>query len=537
MSCMNLKHQKDPFLQSLAEKVNNSFAVVMCPAFKCDRVRVRLQWIGNSSICIGIKAKYLFPAQKIIIHGTPDTKFLVPPSMNDAIPKEDIGWSNPFRYLLQKWEDDPTNTAKFDWDDGALYDQPNARKKLLRDVIHEDDPMFCHFFTHWIRTSVECQRFDDWVNEMFAEDLEFHRDLMRYSIRFIYHDHSTPAVKALRKMQYIEDDVVKIQNNLKGITDLGYPRYDRLHPRLIFHYFKNEDFLLDHRNKLWRKLLDNPHSIILIHSLCTTTYHRNYWKANNTQNSDGFNVIFPGQMSQDVALLQAQRLRDVAESLSKRPGEIPKNDVKAVFQESVMRVLLIARQEIIVSAATLLRSTVKSKMQKTVGLIPIVAQKVWVLLGEIEDGESMRGSNQKLTTLMQSVTAMVGNELKLKIPNEKMDSRHYFQFWFDFATCVMSELMQQHWKRVLRPELNGISARLSGQSIDRMLFETILYWKSIDLRFDPSYNVHVIALSGLRNTQFNGSEEQERVHFESLAVAMGCSELIHEELVRWNYHE
>ena len=98
------------------------------------------------------------------------------------------------------------------------------------------------------------QLFDDWENETFAEDSELTRNLMKHCVQFIYHDHKTPAVKALDTFSYVDEDVIRIQQNV--IAHSEHPRYDQLHPRLTFHYFKSESDLLRRGDKLGKDLLN-----------------------------------------------------------------------------------------------------------------------------------------------------------------------------------------------------------------------------------------------------------------------------------------
>ena len=509
--CMNLKRQKDPFLQSLVDKFNNSFAVIMYPPFKRDGVRVRLRWIFDHSVLVGIKAKYLLPVPKIIFHTTPYIQL-----RNPAV-------ANSFEYLVAKWKDDPINVAaRGTFDTG---DPPEVRERILNTIreMQLRKHQYCHCW--WGENKLNMSsHFHFWINETFAEDSKITRILMKHCVRRIHHDHSTVVTKILRKMRYIEGDVERVQNGFKQFTDIGYPRYDRLHPRLIFHYFQSEQVLLNRGDKLLNKLLYDSHSIILVMALCVTTYYPHFWKLNHTLNHDEFNLIFPGQRSRHAAILQARLLRDVV---------VGSGCTKSILQDCVTRLFIGARPETIAAAANALRSRVKSKMQKMIALIPNVARKVWSIMAQRERENNLTTSNQKLVTMMASVRIMVGNELKLKIPTDRTESKQYFQFWVDFAKCVADQIKEHQWANVVGPELDEMHRKLPGQKIDGPLLETLLYWKAIDLRLDPSYDVHVIGLAGLRNN----SEEQKRTECDILSYAIGCAELVDENLIEWIYYD
>ena len=535
--CMNLKPQGDPLKQSLVEKVNNSFAVVMCPPFNRDKVRVRLHWIGDPSVRVGIKAKYLSSVPKIIIHGTPHEEFLIPAPMVDVKSKEDMDWSNPFRYLNAKWKGDPTNYAKYGESDLSQDDASFARQKILR-IVNLNDigrDLYLHLFTYWSQYPNNDQTmgrlFDDWVNETFAEDSEFTRNLMKHCVQFIYHDHSTPAVKALRTFTYVEDDVMRIQQNVVAHSE--HPRYDELHPRLTIHYFKSESDLLRRGDKLWKDLLDDPHCIVLVQTLAAMAYA-------HAEHLHEFNVIFPQQLSREAEILQVRNLKKYIESIVQRPPGSPGTEritIKKELEAYLAWIFVSVRPEVTESASNVLRTRVKSKMRKTIALIPKVAHNVWEMVKEAESGDSLSTTNQKLVSVFMLVKELVGKEMKLKIPDERTESKQYFQLWIEFAKCMEAELHVNHiWTILPPPEYEKIQTRLSGKGFCRMHFETILYWKAIDLRLDPNCEVHVIVTADLRNERFNKSEEQERLQFDDLCHAMGCSELVDERLISWNYN-
>ena len=57
---------------------------------------------------------------------------------------------------------------------------------------------------------------------------------------------------------------------------------------------------------------------------------------------------------------------------------------------------------------------------------------------------------------------------------------------------------------------------------------------------DPSYDVHVIALDKQKNSMFDGTDGlklHKKIEFDNLVNAVGCSELINQNLVRWRYYE
>ena len=529
--CANLKAQHNPLLQSWVKKMNNSFAVILYPPLKRDRVRVRLQWIGDPAVCIGIKAKYLFPVSKIIIHGGP---------FNRIIEEQDIGWTwKDVRYLWKKWANDPTNTVRFGGYHRLRYDletRKNILSEIFKDrIINEGQQHYFHYLAVWPRDYL----FDDWVNEAFAENSEFTRNVIRHCVQFIYHDHDTLAVKALLNMPYIDADVMRVQNNLRELTNLGYPRYDRLHPRLIFHHFASELVLQEQVDTLWDNLQDDAQSIILMQSLSGINGHANYWKPNDTQN---FNVIYPEQTMLEYALLRAKELLNVTKTFVQRPHDVQAieavNGGKVKWKERMAAVFAFTRPDIIVAAANTMRSRVKSKMQRTVGVIPTVAYKVWSIMGSKERGDRWNISCQNTITLYESVKAVVGNELKLKIPSDRRDIKPYFQFWTEFAKCIRAEIMKRHWTTALTP-LSSKSLEIIAihrKYDESFLLETLLYWKSLDLTMEPTYDLNVILVEGPEEYS-SFSKEHDRIQFANLSRAMGCSELIDQDLVTWIYRK
>ena len=545
--CAGLKRQKDPILQTLADKFNNSFALILTPPFKRDEVRVRLQWIGNASARVGIKAKYLFPAPKIIFHVTLHEEFLLQFVIPDVIPKEDVGWSNPFRYLDAKWNQDPINIVTYV--PFIVFADPQKIRKKILDVLRVMDHtehLYSHFLVHFPRDQFKYDRFGDWVNKMFADDPELTQNLMKHCLQCIYHDHNTPAIKVLKKMPYIDLDVRRVQENLRGLTNGECPRYDRLHPRLIFHYFKNMDVLLARGSKLWNDLLYEPRSITLIQALAATPAACYFWKLNHFNQSINrlsdlgeINIIFPLRMSQNLALFQCREFKKM---------QFPSGtaEAKTKLLEHLTAILLYTRPEITFAAANALRSRVKPKMQKTIGRITKVANDIWNMMARtncLSVGNLTVSNGRRFEVLLKSVMPMVETELKMKVPNDRNERNQYMRFWKDFAIFVQVELMQNAWEEVVPLELKEIRDKFeqhsSSDSLDGMHFETILYWKCIDLRLDPSYDVHVIALDSQRNPIFDGTESlklQKRMEFYRLLQAMGCPELIDHKLL-WRYYE
>ena len=547
--CSDLKRQKDPILQSLVDKFNNSFALILNPPFKRDGVRVRLQWIGNASVRVGIKAKYLFPAPKIIFHVTPHEEFLIPALIEDVIPTEEIGWSHPFRYLEAKWKEDPINLATYGSFD-VLGDPQKIRKEILNvlRVMEHTEHLYSHLLVHFPGDQFNYERFDDWVNMMFADDPELTQNLMKHCVQCIYHDHDTPAINILKKMPYIDYDVRRIQENMKDLINDEYPRYDRLHPRLTFHYFKNVDALVARGSKLWDGLLYDSRSINLIQAFAATPATSYFWKLNHFNQSINslsdlgeFNIIFPLQMSKDLAVYQFREFENV---------QFPSGtaEAKTKLLEHVTAILLFTRPEITFAAANALRSRVKPKMQKTIGRITKVVKEIWDTMVQADclSVGNVTASTEQFRALFKSVTLMVESELKLKIPNDRKERTQYMRFWKDFAKYVEAELMQNDWSKVLPLELREIGNKLKQHSsrdiegIHSMHFETILYWKCIDLLLDPSYDVHVIALDKQKNSMFDGNDGlklHKKIEFDNLVNALGCSELIYQNLVRWRYYE
>ena len=548
--CMNLKRQKDPILQSLVDKFNDSLALILTPPFDRDGFRVRLQLIGNASVGVGIKAKYLSPAPKIIFHVTPHEDFLDEFLIPDEVPKEDIGWSNPFRYLDAKWKEDPTNRVTY-VAFNVFADPQKIRKRiltLLREMEHTKH-LYSHLWVHFPGDQFNYDRFGDWVNKMFADDPELFQNLMKHCVQCIYHDHNTPIINALKKMPYIDYDVRRIQENMKDLINDEYPRYDRLHPRLTFHYFKNKDALLARGSKLWDDLLYEPRSITLVHAVAATPATSYFWKLNHFNQSINrisdlgeFNIIFPLQMSKDIALSQCQEFENI---------QFPSGttEAKTKLLEHLTAILLYTRPEITFAAANALRSTVKPKMQKTIGRIIKVVNDIWDMMARTNclSVGNLTASNERFQVLLKSVMLMVETELKIKVPNDRKERNQYMRFWKDFAKLVEVESMQNAWEKVVPLELMEIGDKLEQHSprdsldgMSVMYFETILYWKCIDLRLDPSYDVHVITLDSQRNPMFDGSEGlklQKRIEFYNLLQAVGCSELIDHKLLRWRYYE
>ena len=545
--CENLKSQKNPLLQSLVDKFNNSFALILDPPFKRDRVRVRLQWMGNASVRVGIKAKYLSPTPKIIFHVTPHEEFLIPGPIEDVALQQDIGWSNPFTYLDQKWEEDPINIATY----GAfnVYGNPQEIRKEILNVIRVmgiTETLYSHLFVimsadEMSGNKFDRTRFDDWVNKMFADDPKVTQNLMKHSVQCIYHDHNTPAIKLLKEMEYIDNDIRRIQDNLREVAHSEYPRYDRLHPRLTFHYFKNIDVVLNRGSKLWDNLLSDSHCINLIQALAMSPATCYFWRKhhfnqsiNSLSDLNGFNIIFPGKITSDNALLHSQAMRDM---------KVPSCNLqaKAKLLTHWTTSLMYTRPKITFAAADALRQKVKPKMQKMIGRITKVVRDIWNMMAQADvvSVGNVTASDEQFGELLVTATMMVENELKFKIPNDRKERKQYIQFWKEFARCIEVEVIKKDHSKGLEWELKEIGKQLKQRSsrdcIDRMLFESILYWKCIDLRLDPSYDVHVIALDRQRNTMF--SREQERVEFDELAHAMGCPELIDQGLVRWKYYD
>ena len=542
--CADLKRQKDPILQSLVDKFNNSFALILTPPFKRDGIRVRLQWIGNASVRVGIKAKYLFPAPKIIFHVTPHEEFLIPALIEDVIPTEEIGWSHPFRYLEAKWKEDPINLATYGSFD-VLGDPQKIRKEILNvlRVMEHTEHLYSHLLVHYPGDQFNYDEFDDWVNKMFGGDPELTQNLMKHCVQCIYHDHNTPVINVLKEMKYIDHDVRRIQDNLIGFAHSEHPRYDRLHPRLTFHYFKTKEVLLARGSKLWDNLLGDSHCINLIQALAASPATCCFWRRhhfnqsiNSLSDLSGFNIIFPGKVSSDSALIHSQAMRDM---------DVPTCNVQAKSKllNHWATALMYTRPNITFAAADALRSRVKPKMQKTIGRITKVVHDIWnmMALADVLSVGNVTASNEQYRGLLVSVKLMLENELKFKIPNDRKERKQYIQFWKEFAECIEVEVRQQDHSTVLQLEFRKIGEKLQQHSpsdwpqIDRMLFETLSYWKCIDLRFDPSYDVHVIALDTQRNTKF--SREQERGDFDKLVYAMGCPELIDQGLVRWKYYD
>ena len=68
--CKHLRRQKNEthlWLNKRVRALNNSYSIVMRPAIRRDG-KVPLQWLGNASVTIAVKPKYVRVLSRLVLH-------------------------------------------------------------------------------------------------------------------------------------------------------------------------------------------------------------------------------------------------------------------------------------------------------------------------------------------------------------------------------------------------------------------------------------------------------------------------------------